>query len=166
MKAAARWTEEELQILEENYASYGPTKMVELLPERNKTQISMKASSMGLTVAGTASRFKTSDLIIERRNIVEEVMFLIHLVCFGDPNKKLRAMRCVYDAVKYQKLSWWYQRRNLKLGEWLEIFVTGYVHKEHQNRLHKRTRELKEALVTGAFEGISENMIVHLETFR
>ncbi|MFP4117212.1 MAG: hypothetical protein ACLFQ8_03635 [Candidatus Aenigmatarchaeota archaeon] len=59
-----KWTDEEEEILKENYLKAGKEKMLELLPKRNWEAIKLKAMKLG--VARSAAEYNKSEEVVER----------------------------------------------------------------------------------------------------
>lgn len=156
-----QWSEEEDNIIQEFYPTLGP-KGCSDKTGRTEASCVTRAGVLGVksliprnalsAIAKYTTDADEDRMKNEREIIFTEVGHMIDLVLKGKKFERAKAHRCLIDAYDHQPLAWWWAKREMKLGKWLQIFVTGYEWEEQKNRIADTTDNLEDSLKIGAFE--------------
>lgn len=125
VKSGKPWTAAEDEIIKTYYPELGAQGTLKLLTDRTAQAIQTRAHNLkvGHRPRSTHRPLNAKE---EKAIIVGEVEFMIHLVCGEDSEKAKRAIRVLRMTEELKPIEWWMEHREMRLGNWLEKFITGY----------------------------------------
>jgi hypothetical protein len=157
-KRSYPWSDEEIFILEEHYRQNSLKAMCKMLPGRTLVSIRDKATTLGLRDNPSYRKADPHTMQVERDLITGELRFLIMVTC-KTKEAAAKAIQNLEDAISWHDLSWWWIRKDMKLGELLEQFIDGYSWKRTKAFLPSVTDSLELAVKSGEFEQPIDFMI-------